>query len=262
MSKTNDQIRSEMSIDETRSEWGAWSVVAGLVLEIVLATAKSLGYEDPNVENWGGVLADCLIALGVYAEIHFGRKASQGNAELRRRADERSAKLEKEAADARGRVADIERLTAWRRVSDEQAEQIASAIGHMADEIDLLVEYERADPESWAYSLELTKVFVAGGVKKIRRVGNSYVPDLVFGIHMAASSLINFSFIAGEFSKAKISAQIDKMDLSTHLSRAEAPPNLYVFVGPKPLPAFEEWVEFNATRSREQATSATREQNI
>jgi hypothetical protein len=100
MGKTDDQLRSDIAANESRAEWGAWLVVGGLALEIVLATAKSLGYERPIIENWGGVLADCLIALGVYSEIHFGRRASNTNTELRRRSDERVAAANARAADA------------------------------------------------------------------------------------------------------------------------------------------------------------------
>jgi hypothetical protein len=108
MSKTDDQLRSEIEANESRGEWGAWAVVAGLVIEIVLAAAKSLGYEHPGVENWGSVAADCLIALGVYSEIHFARRASRGNVELRRRSDERVAEANARAAEA-NKVAEEER---------------------------------------------------------------------------------------------------------------------------------------------------------
>src|SRR4051812_14608501 len=40
-----------------------------------------------------------LIALGVYAEIHFGRKASTASAELRQRADLKVAEADARAAE-------------------------------------------------------------------------------------------------------------------------------------------------------------------
>jgi hypothetical protein len=67
------------------------------------------------------IVATAVIALGVWGEILFSRKAEEAGDELQRVSDEkvaealeRAATLEKEAADARGRTADIERLTAWR----------------------------------------------------------------------------------------------------------------------------------------------------
>jgi hypothetical protein len=117
----------------------------------------------------------------------------------------------------------------------------------MADDIDLLVEYDNSDKEAWAYSLELTKIFVTSGVTKIRRIGNSFPGEIVFGVHMSASPEMNVSFIAEAFKKGKIIVQVNRgHDLSTHLLRNVVPPNLYIFVGQKPLTAFEEWVTFNA----------------
>ena len=81
------------------------------------------------MENWGAVVADCLIASGVYAEIHFGRKANAGHAELRSRADERAAKLEKQAAEARTRRAALEQLTTGRHVLPERRGQVLVDIG-------------------------------------------------------------------------------------------------------------------------------------
>jgi len=172
MGKTDDQLRSEVATNESRAELGAWGVVAGLVLEIALATAKSLGYHiKDDVENWGTVLATCLITIGVYCEIHFGRRSSHANSELRQRADARAAKLEKEAADARGRVADIERETSWRHISEEKSAQIALSIAPLTHDVDLLVGYEGTDSESWSYSFEISKIFVTAGISNFRRTG-------------------------------------------------------------------------------------------
>lgn len=91
MNKTDDKLRSEIDANETRGERGAWAVVVGLVLEIAIALAVSFNIDTKWFDNWGAVLADCLIAGGVYAEIHFGRRASHGNAELRRRSEEKVA---------------------------------------------------------------------------------------------------------------------------------------------------------------------------
>lgn len=116
MSKNDDQLRSEIESNEAYGEWGAWSVVAGLVLEIVLAAVNSLGYGNKNVENWGGVVADCLVALGVYAEIHFGRRASHAGLELRRRSDERVAEANASAAKANLETENLRRQVGPRHI--------------------------------------------------------------------------------------------------------------------------------------------------
>jgi hypothetical protein len=108
MSKTDDQIKSEIEDNASRAEWGAWAIVVGLVVEIILATGISLGIEKNWLENWGAVAADCLIALGVYCEIHFGRKASRGEAELRRRSEQKVAEATERAAEAQLRAAEAD----------------------------------------------------------------------------------------------------------------------------------------------------------
>src|SRR5712675_1695129 len=142
------------SISDFNSRWAdriALLILAGLAVEI--AEVLIMGREWPE---WAlSIAATSLIALGVWSELWFAKRARTADDSRVAQAEkalaeaiEGAAKLEKEAADARGRVADIERLTAWRRVSDEQAEQIAVSLRHMEGEIDLWVEYERTDPES------------------------------------------------------------------------------------------------------------------
>jgi hypothetical protein len=74
---------------------------------------------DSFLEQWGTATANAVIALGIVGEVIFGRIDARYQTELRKRSNDklsdatsRAAMLEKEAADARGRVADIERLTA------------------------------------------------------------------------------------------------------------------------------------------------------
>jgi len=185
MSKTDDQIRSEIETAEYLAEWGAWGVVFGLIVEVARAAATSFGYENKTADNWGAVVADCLIAIGVIVEIRFGRVANEGHAELRSRADGRAAALEKEAAGARERVAEIERLTAWRQVSAAQTEEISSALHGSMFDTNVLIEYQYSDPEAWSYSLGIANVFAKVGVASIRRVPNSHIGRIVFGLRIA-----------------------------------------------------------------------------
>src|SRR5436190_5055842 len=101
MSKTDDQLRSESAVNESRAEWSAGAVIFGLFLEVALATARSVELDvKPALENWGTVVADALIAMGVFCELLFGRRASHGNAELRRRSEKMVAELTVRAAEA------------------------------------------------------------------------------------------------------------------------------------------------------------------
>jgi hypothetical protein len=153
----------------------------------------------------------------------------------------RAAKLEKEAADARGRVADIERITAWRHISEEQRVEIAVSIEHMAGDIDLLIEYEMSNGEAFTYAREIAGIFVSAGVSKIRHSPNSYIGTGFFGVSISATfPPINLSFVTNVFSKAGVKAWSSQRDLSKHLLRNVRAPNLYIFVAPKPPPEFME----------------------
>lgn len=142
MNKTDDQIRSDIGRNESSAEWGAGAVFAGLILEVILALVKSLGFESSfeatlrirwaAVENWGAVVADSLIALGVAGEVLFSRKARIGSDELTRRSDEKVAEANARAAEA-NRLAstaalELAKFRAARNLSKEPAARVTEAM--------------------------------------------------------------------------------------------------------------------------------------
>lgn len=100
-------LESVVSTSETREEWGAWAIVVGLIFEVVVALAVTLGFENKFVEHWSAVFATSLIAGGVYAEIHFGRKASEAHKTLRQQSDEQTAQANIIAAKANERAEEL-----------------------------------------------------------------------------------------------------------------------------------------------------------
>lgn len=252
MSATENQLENASSSCE-RWEWACASFVAAAVAAEFLIAWVHPPYNS-FIERWGSVLADLIITAGIVGEVIFSRKDSRIQTALRKRSNdklgaaekaaeearERAAKLEIEAADARGRVADIERITAWRHITEKQRENVAASIRNVLSEVDLLVEYERGDAEAWSYGREIIAIFEAAGVTKIREIPNSYLNGPIFGAHMAAAPGINAAFISDAFNKEHLSIPVFQKDLSTHLSRNEVAPNLYIFVAPKPPPLL--WV--------------------
>lgn len=233
-------LRSRYELNSWLAEWLARLILVGLAVEI----ASVLILNKDKLEGALTIASTALILIGVWGELVFEKRAREAGDGMIAEANERAARLEKEAAEARGRVADIERLTSWRHISDEQEEQVATAIRHMAPEIDLMIGYEGPDPEAWSYSREVQNIFVNAGVTKLRRVSVSS-GSVQFGLSLSAAPGINAGFIAGEFKKAKMPMQL-----------VERPPlfwregvNLYVFVGHKPPPDLEEWVALAADRS-------------
>jgi hypothetical protein len=188
---------------------------------------------------------DAFIALGIVGEVLFSRKDSRIQTELRNRSNKRveeaimrAATLEKDAAAARERVAEMERLFGWRHVpSEEGFSQLVRAVQPIAASLDVLIEYERGDAEATSFAMEIVVVFTSAGVTKIRHVPNQYFNN-PFGLALTASSESDRQILQAAFAAAGLSPLKMQKDLSTHLPRNEPAPNVYVFVAPKPPPRF------------------------
>lgn len=225
---------------ESLAATSVWLVIFGIAAEAGLAFAHPP--YDSRAEEYSSVIANALIGLGVWLEFLFGRRGAAVQEELRRRADvqiaaanERAATLEKEAADAHLRLAEIERVATWRHITPQQQNDIVKVLHHLAPTIDLLVEFERGDTEAWSYGQELVDIFQAAGVQKIRFGPNSLI-DVAFGAGLAAAPGTDGEFIAIAFSKSHVPITLFRKDLATHLPRNVPAPNLYIFVAPKPPP--------------------------
>jgi hypothetical protein len=233
-------------------EFWAWFcgglVVAGLVMEFALAALH------PPYDNfwsrWGSSLTTALVAIGVFGEIQFGRMGYRREHELKLRSDERFAaanimaeQAKKEAAEARERTAEIEKLTAWRHVNPEQRRQIADAIKERAPSFDVLIEFERADPEAFAYAYEIAKIFAESGVNEMRAAPNTYLSGPVFGLLIATAPDVDATVIMDAFAQARIPLTRCNKNLSEHLPPNNVAPNLYIFVGVKPPPNLLDMLE-------------------
>jgi hypothetical protein len=287
---SDDLLESASAIFEWVSLFFGVVVFVGVSIEVWLAWSR---FSDTGtIGHWGPVFADFLVAAGVGGEIWFAFRASRCQGELSRRskkelgeakdrladievrnafleesaamAMERAATLEKEAAIARERVAQIEKITAWRRVSPEQHGQIVAAIRESVALFDLLIEFQANDPEAYLFAREIANIFVAAGVGKIRLSGDSYLSGDVFGIRIATAPGTDSTVVSSAFAYAGIPLTLFEIDLSTHLSRAQVAPNLYIFVAPKPpLPHVAMAKGTAAGTSNVAAVSvATRESNI
>jgi hypothetical protein len=189
--------------------------------------------------DWPGA----MVASGVALELTFGFRGTHLQGVLTARSKVELGKAVKaageaneRAANAELRTAEIERLTAWRHISPEQRDAIATEVGKIgSDNIDLLVEWQNGDAEAFMYSRELIRAFVHTGVTKIRWLANSHVQATWFGLNWAASDERIDLELLRELLPPIQAARLP-IDLSRHLGRTNPPsaPNLYVFVGPKP----------------------------
>jgi Na+-transporting methylmalonyl-CoA/oxaloacetate decarboxylase gamma subunit len=154
-----------------------------------------------------GVLASVLGVGAVIALFLSARDAATriaGANERASSAEERAAALEKEAAVAQLKLAQIENLTAWRRIRPDQREQIVQAIqDHLPPRI--VIGYEQTDPEALTFAVDLETVFKAAGAAIIMRQAKSlYFIDgsPIFGVRVRSSPQFNSDTIEEAFAKA------------------------------------------------------------
>jgi hypothetical protein len=199
------------------------------------------------------IIGNLLIGLGLIVEYFAIRGTITATREDDRESDEklteaktiaaqaleRAAALEKEAAEARERTAEIEKLTAWRRITPEQYSSITKAIRDIIPEIDLIVECEYSDPESFVYARQIAWAFEQAGVTKIRAGANTILSPGVFGVSISAAPQTDLLSVIDAFAAADIELVSRDINLSRQFSHRPPAPNLYLFVAPKPPPAFD-----------------------
>ncbi|MDB5977830.1 MAG: hypothetical protein JWR07_4590 [Nevskia sp.] len=240
---TEFQLRESLEKYSTRADRHEWLLVVSLLLEIVVVWYFSEG-KSP-FETWALIFTTFAVAFSVYGEFRSSHKAGRFQQELGRRseekvaaanervaiAEERAAKLEKEAADARERTAQLEKLTAWRRLTAEDRRKFADIIRSKVGLFDLLIEYERADPEAFMFAHAIGRAFFDAGIKGIRLIPNSLLEANAFGVHTASSLGSEANVVVEAFKATNIPINIFNKDLGTHLPRNVTAPNLYIFVG-------------------------------
>lgn len=235
------------------------SVVAlGVLIEFFVAFVHPL-YDSPR-GIWWPVIGDAFVAIGLVVEVLAGVRIKICQSELTERsnkalaaanerlgnleleagyASERGATLEKEAAEARHLTAQLLKVTARRQLSVDQVTAIAEAVRGQASQIDLLVEFQSSDSEAFVFAQGFCAAFRRAGVTKIRSFGNAFLSGIVFGVHVAAGGTIDITRLVQVFSASETPLHVGSMDLETHLPRGATPPNLYIFVAPKPPPEIE-----------------------
>jgi hypothetical protein len=109
-----EELRKNISKNETRAEWGGAAVVFGLIVEVMLTAAYRHG--ESIIEGWGPVFADVLITLGVAAEILFARKARSTSETLQLRSAEKVAEANARAKEAELKLEQLRKLAGPRQL--------------------------------------------------------------------------------------------------------------------------------------------------
>ena len=150
---------------ERRALWCGIMVVAGLVIEVALAFLFPHG--ETRLEIWGPIGADTLVALGVFGEVLFARKAKTISEEVQRESDERVAASESRAAEALQRAeeerharAKLEEKLQPRSLNQDQWDFIQGLRGKFPI---VSIAYE-TDAETWWFAGQIRDAFFSAGI--------------------------------------------------------------------------------------------------
>ena len=216
-------MRANVERYEGLALWAARVLLLGLALEIVLAAWSPL---DKEVSRWSPVLATAVVALGVWGEVRFAKRASILQGELLKRSEWRL-----EVVLAR---------TDWRSLEDGK---LLTALQKYPP-ASLEIRYLSDDPETQAFAEDFILSFTANGWKVSWYI-ESYGEGMVAGIRVHGRTLEDWDVVnnvrsalteAGiEFSTNPIPQAFQST--GPH-GQPGASPQAILYVGPKPhIPA-------------------------
>jgi hypothetical protein len=150
----------------------------------------------------------------------------------------RVAEANKAADEARKRTAEIQQLTAWRRVTPVMRQLIVSHLSEIASTLNVHLEYQNADPEAYYFANELAQALIRSGVdKQISYGSNSLITPGIFGVLISTKDTVIANRLLEALSFAGISCTVNLLE-PLALPKKQPPENLWLFVGPKPPPEF------------------------
>jgi hypothetical protein len=234
---------------EALERWSARAtlvILAGIVIEI----ASLFWFPHDPKERAMSIAADVLIAAGLIVEYVVIGRAIVATGDANRESDETvaaanktAAEAMKEAAAARERTAAIEKLTAWRHIAPDMRDELVNALRPHSASLDIQLEHERGDAETYSYALEIAGAFFESGIKQIRFDANSWLQSGSFGLAISTGTELTPSPVIDAFARAGMSPQHFANDISRARPASAPPPNLYIFVAPKPPPPLPEWLK-------------------
>jgi hypothetical protein len=204
----------ENELENASSSFERWSIWFGALVILAVSAEFIIAFFEPPYSLFLrlSLPADAGVALGIVGEVLFAMMDNRIQTELRSRSNDKLGIAEKDAAEARERTAQVEKLTAWRRVSPEQQRQIADAIRvEMAFPLDVHIESERGDAEAFSYALGLSNIFKDAGIEEVSGQPNSWLGWQKIGLYVAASPGFNLSLIIEAFGEAKIRMNIKEL---------------------------------------------------
>jgi hypothetical protein len=236
MNKTDDQLRADIRRNESLADWSGWVLLFGLALELILIFAW-WPHEETLLTRLPEAVATLLIVLGVWGELHFGRKESEARAELQSRSDVRIAELVAKAADAELETERLRRELSWRRLPSDMISKLEATLkGKPAGS--LLISHTMNDPESQSFAKQVGAVFHTVGWR-VSHMACSFGSQSFFGIVVpnegdAADDAIGQALVTAGIEH--VSAPPPHPFMSTGDGIQLGQPFGRLFVGQKPMP--------------------------
>ena len=244
ISASDPELESSIEALENLAVLFAVIVICGVISTVIIAAIHPT--YDSFLEQWGNAIADVFVAVGVAGEVWFARMAGLRQGELKRRSDANvgeanriAAQANKEAAEARIRTAELEKLTAFRRLDPEMRRKLSEAFISCSSYLRLLIEYQAGDTEAYCFAVEFAQLFTKLGNEKIVFSSNMHLWVTSFGVHLN----VGICDKSDELQEACLKGfdlpdRLTPVDLKLKYNPGFET-NLYIFVGPKPPPKLQ-----------------------
>lgn len=157
-----DALKAVLSNSHDWTGYATLAILAGIILE--LAVLLIFAHEISLYEKIALVIANILIAAGLYVEYVYGGRGAEATAKLQRISEEKVAQLGKETAEANARTKEAElalaKFRAPRRLnSEQQALFVAKLKRFSGTEYDLAAK----DDEPLDLALDIERALKAAG---------------------------------------------------------------------------------------------------
>jgi hypothetical protein len=157
-------LKNRVERSERSAKRGGVAVAIGVAFEVALALANS----EPLLLKIAIGLANGLVALGVAAEVLFGRRAAIAQAELQRRAESDLAESIKLAAEANERAAkaDLARIELENKLAPRYLEKWQTdALQQLGGIVETLVIAADVDLEAQTFANNVGTALYFAGIK-------------------------------------------------------------------------------------------------
>lgn len=232
---------SEYKVNADRAEFFGYFLLAGLGLELLFAL-----FVEKSWLEWASIVGpDAMIVIGVWGEIHFGRKA-------RIAGDAAEAEAEARIKEATLETERLRSQFAWRQLTTKQSKSLAAALREERFGGAVVIWYLGSDAESQNFVYQFATAFRNAGwtcgfqhAQFVQIVPGIRVPDPEWPFRAKDGKSPNTEAIRAALVAAGIpwgALPLPEPISHTGYGRGgHVSPNLApLYIGPKPPPAFED----------------------